>query len=131
MQNLMRAYSLNSVEMFPSYQESLNEWRVGTTFYGDFVVAQHYSEKDSSLYALEDTFKRAFGEWKNSIKYMVELCLVMNHLCWNTFSEGKMEISGWYSDRYYQIKSWIFGEDESGSQRFASEDLEKAFDVLD
>ena len=44
----MASYGLNSVERFPSFDPSLNEKRTGTTFYGDFKVAEAYSRNGDS-----------------------------------------------------------------------------------
>lgn len=134
------AYSANSVHRYPSHTEALNEWREDTTFYGDFVVALLFSVRDGDTKALDDTWSRAFNEWKGNIKYMVELTIVMNHLCWETYYTAKgnekivylnenpyLKVSKWFEDKYYLSKAYIF-DSRSG---FSSEDRNIAFDILD
>ena len=45
-----------------------------TTFWQDFSIADTYG-----LQAIQDTFNRAFDEWKEDYKYLTELVLVLNH----------------------------------------------------
>lgn len=45
-----------------------------TTFWEDFSIADNYG-----LQAIQDTFNRAFEEWKGNYKYLTELVLVLNH----------------------------------------------------
>lgn len=45
-----------------------------TTFWQDFSIADLFG-----LNAIHDTFKRAFNEWKENVKYIAELALVLNH----------------------------------------------------
>lgn len=130
-------YSLNSKEMFPSFDSSTQERRVGTTFYGDFKTAEDFVLGGSEPNALEDTWNRAWGEWKNNAGYVIELCLVMNHLSWEAFAKGKVVLSKWYSDKYYYSFGRIFSsgtKDEplpEGCTPFTEAEQTLAFDVLD
>ena len=133
----MASYGLNSVERFPSFDPSLNEKRTGTTFYADFKVAE---VADASLgtgrEAVKETWKRAWEGWKDNCKYCVELCIVMNHLCWE--HNGKDEwLCKWYADKYHFLFDRIFasGTEEEplpdGCKPFTEEEHNFAFDVLD
>ena len=130
-----RSYALDSKERFPSYDPAVQALREGTTFYGDFKVAEAClaSEPD----ALRDTWKRAWNGWKNDLKYCVELCLVLNHLCWERYGEGQMILSAWYADKFHFVKDRIFSrgiEDEPLPEEcrpFTQEDKDFAFRVLD
>lgn len=51
-----------------------------TTFWQDFTIAEVFGEK-----AIEDTFNRAFNEWKTNYKYLTELVLVLNHKIWKFY----------------------------------------------
>lgn len=51
-----------------------------TTFWEDFSIADAFGAD-----AVQDTFDRAFGEWKSQYKYLTELTMVLNH-----------KISFWY-----------------------------------
>lgn len=44
-----------------------------TTFWSDFTIADKFW-----VYAIKDTFDRAFSEWKSDYKYLTELVMVLN-----------------------------------------------------
>lgn len=48
-----------------------------TTFWMDFSIADRFG-----LSAIQDTFNRAFEEWKSDYRYLTELVLVLNHKIW-------------------------------------------------
>lgn len=48
-----------------------------TTFWQDFSIADTFG-KD----AVENTFRRAFDEWKEDYRFLTELVLVLNHKIW-------------------------------------------------
>ena len=54
-----------------------NGYNVQTTFWEDFSAADIFG-----LSAIQDTFNRAFEEWKGNCKYLTELVLVLNHKIW-------------------------------------------------
>lgn len=47
------------------------EWK--TTFYSDFTIADKFGP-----FAIKDTYKRAFNEWKTNTEYVTELAIVLN-----------------------------------------------------
>ena len=51
-----------------------NGYELQTTFWNDFSIADRFG-----LSAIQDTFNRAFKEWKENYKYLTELVLVLNH----------------------------------------------------
>lgn len=53
------------------------------------------------LSAIQDTFKRAFEEWKNNYKYLTELILVLNHKIWQYY-ETKPEFATLYNTLWEQ-----------------------------
>ena len=57
-----------------------NGYELQTTFWEDFSIADRFG-----LSAIQDTFKRAFEEWKNNYKYLTELILVLNHKIWQYY----------------------------------------------
>lgn len=58
-----------------------------TTFWKDFSIADTYG-----LQAIQDTFNRAFNEWKDNYKYLTELVLVLNHkICYHYAENGTDE----------------------------------------
>lgn len=56
-----------------------NGYELQTTFWNDFSIADRFG-----LSAVQDTFNRAFEEWKEDYKYLTELVLVLNHKIWRT-----------------------------------------------
>ena len=64
-----------------------NGYELQTTFWEDFSIADRFG-----LSAIQDTFKRAFEEWKNNYKYLTELILVLNHKIWQYY-ETKPEFA--------------------------------------
>ena len=133
MAQAMAAYGLNSKERFPSYSEDAQDWREGTTFFADFLVAEACLGGEPN--ALNDTWNRVWKSWKNNAKYMVELCLCMNHLCW--MHENEQSLCEWYADKYHICNDRIFSngsEDEplpDGCENFTKEEKSMAFSVLD
>lgn len=57
--------------------EALTGRKPQTTFWQDFSIADFYG-----LQAVEDTYKRAFAEWKTNTEYITEFCVVLNHKIW-------------------------------------------------
>lgn len=57
--------------------EEMNGYRPMTTFWEDFEIAEKYGYK-----AVQDTYKRAFINWRTDYKYLTELVLVLNHKAW-------------------------------------------------
>ena len=129
-----RYYAVNSKEQFPSFDPATQAQREGTTFYADFKVAEVFLGSEPN--AVENTWNRAWNGWKNNCKYIVELCLVMNHLCWE-HNETNPELSKWYADKYHFLFDRIFsaGTEEEplpdGCNPFTEEEHKFAFDVLD
>lgn len=49
------------------------DYKFKTTFWQDFTIAEQFGVK-----AIQDTFDRAFNEWKNNYVYLTELVMVLN-----------------------------------------------------
>lgn len=128
----MRAYALNSVERFPSFDPATNAKRTGTTFYGDFMVGE-----TGGINGLDDTWKRVWAEWKNNCEYLVELAVCLNHRCWELDNGGDLATSEWYSEKFHFVQNRIYsnGSDEEplpeGCTPFTEAEHKFAFDVLD
>ena len=128
-------YALDSKDRFPSFDPAVQAKREGTTFYGDFKVAETFLDTEPS--SLKDTWKSAWNEWKNTPKYCVELALVLNHLCWEHYDEGKADLSEWYANKFHYVQNRIYaaGTEEEplpeGCRPFTQEEQHFAFEVLD
>lgn len=114
-------------ELFPAYHEDAQEWRVSATFYGDFKIAEKFG-----ISAVKDTFRRAFGAWKNNAKYLTELCVACNHLCW-FWNEKNEALSALYTEYYYKCYDLMFKTDEDGKNAspFTDEEVGMMYKVLD
>lgn len=63
--------------MFKWNIEEFTGYKPQTTFWNDFSIADRFSAA-----AVEDTFNRAFKEWKGNYIYLTELVMVLNHKIW-------------------------------------------------
>lgn len=85
-------------------------YEVFTTFGNDFDIADSFG-----LDAIQDTFNRAFNEWKSDYRYLTELVLILN---WKACQYAdKKEYCELYSDLYHQADTWaldnLTGEEKS------------------
>ncbi len=76
-----------------------NDYELQTTFWNDFTIADHFG-----LAAIQDTFNRAFEEWKDNCKYLTELILVLNHKIWQ-YHETKPQFSELYEKLWEQDRT--------------------------
>lgn len=72
-----------------------------TTFNMDFAIAENFG-----LPAVQDTFRRAFNEWKSDYRYLTDLVLVLNRRCWLHHNNHNEELSKYYADRYYEARDY-------------------------
>lgn len=77
-----------------------NGYELKTTFWQDFSIADSFGAD-----AIQDTFNRAFREWKNNIIYVTELAMVMSwkSCSWYNKNEQYMIL---YSDLYHKVDTW-------------------------
>ncbi len=64
--------------------EELTGYKPITTFYRDFSIADLFG-KD----AINDTYNRAFKEWKDDYKFLTELVMVLNWKIFEHFNTNK------------------------------------------
>lgn len=57
-----------------------NGYETFTTFWQDFTIADKFG-----VDAVQDTFNRAFNEWKHDYKYLTELTLILNLKLWEWY----------------------------------------------
>lgn len=72
-----------------------------STFRDDFTIADHFGEK-----GIKDTYKRAFKHWKDDIKYITELVLVLNWKCWYWYDHWRNDFSILYQDLWEEAHDW-------------------------
>ena len=70
-----------------------------TTFFEDFGIAEHFG-----LSAINDTYRRAFKEWKHDYKYLTELVMVLNWKSWEHADNDKL--CNLYADLYYKTSAY-------------------------
>lgn len=56
------------------------DYEFKTTFWNDFTIAEQFGTA-----AIEDTYNRAFEEWKNNTEYLTELVIVLNWKIWKFY----------------------------------------------
>lgn len=89
-------------DLFPTYDHpDTQEERISTTFWDDFSIADRFGYA-----AIKDTFRRAFNEWKDNVKYLVELVIVLNHKCWYYYEKGDERLSRYYAAFYEQANGY-------------------------
>lgn len=117
-------------ELFPAFEghQEAQEWREETTFCQDFLIAERFG-----IAAVKDTFNRAFKSWGKSAKYMCELAVVTNQLCWRAAGMGMEELGKVYNDAYYKCYNHIFKADDEGNNAspFTDEEVTMIYKVLD
>ena len=95
-----------------------NGYELQTTFWNDFSIADRFG-----LSAIQDTFNRAFKEWKENYKYLTELVLVLNHKIWQ-YHEKRPEFAELYNTLWEQT-------DQYAMENLKDEELSYFFDVTD
>ena len=63
--------------------EAMTGYTPITTFYEDFSIADNFGAT-----AVEDTYERAFNEWKGDYKYLTELVMALNWKIWEHYGHN-------------------------------------------
>lgn len=95
-----------------------NGYELQTTFWDDFSIADRFG-----LSAIQDTFNRAFREWKEDHEYLTELVLVLNHKIWQ-YHEKLPKYATLYNTLYEQANQYA-------KENLKDEELRYFFDVTD
>lgn len=72
-----------------------------TTFWQDFGIAEPFGEK-----AIEDTYNRAFREWKNDKVYLTELSMMLNWKIWQHYDRGNEKVARLYDKLWKQTDKY-------------------------
>lgn len=80
--------------------EELTGYVPKTTFYQDFSIADHFGTS-----AIQDTYNRAFKEWKNNYVYVTELVMVLNWKIWRWHTHNDAYAS-LYNKLWEEADSW-------------------------
>lgn len=71
------------------------------TFWDDFTIADHFG-----LDAVQDTFNRAFEEWKVDYKMLTELVIVLNHKLWQHYENKNEPFAKLYNDLWDKANNY-------------------------
>lgn len=72
-----------------------------TTFWQDFEIANAFGKK-----AVEDTFNRAFEEWKTDVVYLTELVLILNWQMWMWHDLDNDDMGMLYNNLWEKADQW-------------------------
>ena len=72
-----------------------------TTFWDDFTIADRFGAS-----AVNDTYKRAFNEWKGDHIYLTELVMVLNHKIWEHFHKHNEALAKLYNDLWEKTNDY-------------------------
>ena len=64
--------------------EEMTGYKPQTTFYEDFSIADRFGK-----FAVVDTFRRAFEEWKDDVVYLTELVMALNWKIWEHYETNE------------------------------------------
>ena len=67
------------------------EYEYKTTFWEDFTIADIFG-----LNVIQDTFNRAFNEWKTNYIFLTDLVMVLNHKLWLHYEAGNNDFAVLY-----------------------------------
>lgn len=90
-----------------------------TTFWSDFSIADVFGVE-----AIKDTYNRCFAEWKDDIRYMTDLSIVLNHKSWMHDALQNIALSDLYSNLWRKLHSWVY-------ETFKGDDIDYYFTYTD
>ena len=100
--------------------QGMTDYKPFTTFFADYSIAE-FIEREKGI---RDTFKRALSSWKTDIKYMTEMCMVLNHKIWEWHDRGNMDLARVYDELWRECSEYI-------ETHFEGEDLSYYYRVTD
>lgn len=92
--------------------------RTADLILGGFSIADQFGLK-----AIQDTYNRAFEEWKNDYRYLTELTLVLNHKIWQ-YHKKRPDFAALYNSLWKDA-------DQYAVENLKDEELGYYFDVTD
>ena len=82
---------------------------VANTFAQDFAIALMFG----GLKGVEETYKRAFEEWKKDIRYITALAITMNHLGWKYWDRDE-KVGKKFFEYWEKLDAFILDGEEDG-----------------
>ena len=96
----------------------LGNYECITTFWSDFSIADVLGVE-----AINDTFNRAFDEWKDNYKYLTELVMVLNHKIWQHYKTNE-PVAKVYNELWEKA-------DQYACENLRDEELRYFYDITD
>lgn len=91
-----------------------------TTFWMDFSIA----EVDGEV-GVRETFKRAFEEWKDDVRYLADLVITLNHkIHWHWEKDPESPLIEVYEDLWEKSDLWAL-------ENLSEKDLSYYLEVTD
>ena len=90
-----------------------------TTFWMGFTIADHFGKE-----AVQDTFDRAFAEWKDDYLYLTDLVAVLNHKLWQHYGRGDEDMARLYDKLWRKADAY-------GYEHLKGDELVYFWKVLD
>lgn len=95
-------------KMFEDYCKEMTGYERIATFVNDFALAEAFGDN-----AILDTYRRAEMGWLKDYKYMTELVMSLNWLCWFWHYNKDPELSQLYGDLYYRGRDAFYEHNET------------------
>ena len=104
---------------FTNGMKTLNGYETQTTLYQDFTIADAFG-----VDAVEDTYNRVFKSWKESVEFMTELSLVLNHKIWEHHHKQDTALMITYDTLWKKHDEWCMSA-------LSDEDIKYYIDITD
>ena len=76
---------------------------VDNTFFMDFTIADAFGVK-----AIQDTYNRAFKEWKSDYKMLTALVVTLNHKIWEHYEADHNELAELYDQLWRTADEYAY-----------------------
>lgn len=97
--------------------EKLTGYKPITTYYSDFSIAEKFGLKE-----VEDTYRRAFRNWHKDIKWMTEICMVLNWKISEHYEKND-ELAKLYDRLWRECDSWILECEDNDDKKFSTKKI--------
>ncbi len=97
--------------------EALTGYKPITTYWSDFSIAERFGEKE-----VRDTYKRAFKFHHDDIKWMTEICMVLN---WKIHEHYGINdrLAELYDELWRKCDSWILECEDNDDKKFSTKKI--------